>query len=133
MRIVIADVSDLMHERLQQMLCPIELLEILGAFSNGTETLEALRTLKPDLAILDIEMPGLSGLQVLSEICKEGKDFKFIILTLFSSNYHKKLAIQSGADYFFSKVDDFEKVGLLVREMIAKYGTEISKRVIRLM
>jgi DNA-binding NarL/FixJ family response regulator len=131
MRIVIADDSVLILERLQQMLSPIEQLEIVGAFENGTETLEALRTLKPDLAILDIDMPGLSGLQVLSEICKEGKNLKFIILTLYASSYYQELAIHSGADYFFSKVNDFEKVGLLVREMIANDGTEISKRVIK--
>jgi len=122
MRIVIADDSGLMRERLQQMLSPIEQLEIVGSFANGIETLEALRTLKPDLAILDLNMPGLNGLQVLSEICKEGKNLKFIILTLYASRYYQKLAIHSGADYFFSKVDDFETVGLLVREMIANDG-----------
>lgn len=71
-RKVIADDLDLMRERLQQMLSPMEKLEIVGPLTNGTETLEALRSLKPDLAILDIETPGLTGLQVLSEIGKEG-------------------------------------------------------------
>ena len=94
--------------------------EIVGSLNNGTETLEALRVLKPDLAIVDIQMPGLSGLEVLSEIRKENKIVKFIILTLYSSDYYRQLAVKTGADYFFSKVEDFEKVSLVVAELIMK-------------
>lgn len=96
--------------------------EIVGLLKNGTETLEAIRTLKPDLAIVDIKMPGLTGLEVLTEIRKEDKNVKFIILTFYSSDYHRQLAIKSGADYFFTKVDDFDKVSLVVADLILKEG-----------
>jgi len=76
--------------------------------------------MKPDLAIVDIKMPGLSGLEVLNEIRKEDKTVKFIILTFYPSYYYRQLAIQGGANYFFSKVDDFEKVSLVVEEMLVK-------------
>ncbi len=118
MKIVIADDSDLIRERLQQMLRQHDKVELVGAFKNGTETLEALRALKPKLAIVDIKMPGLSGLQVLKEIRKEDKTLKFIILTFYSTDYHRQLAIEAGADYFFSKGDDFEKVSQVVSEML---------------
>ncbi|MDP3003766.1 MAG: response regulator transcription factor [Bacteroidales bacterium] len=120
MRVLLADDSDLILERLQEMVSIYNQAEIVGSFKNGTETLEALRILKPDLAIVDIKMPGLSGLKVLNEIRKEDKTIIFIILTFYSSDYYRQLAIQSGADYFFSKVDDFEKVSLVVGEMVLK-------------
>ena len=118
MRVLLADDSDLILERLQQMLCPDPRVEIVGTFKNGKDTLAALRILKPDLAIVDIKMPGLSGLEVLHEIRKEDSTVKFIILTFYSSDNYRKLAILSGADYFFSKVDDFEKISGVVSELL---------------
>ena len=103
MRVLLADDSSLILERLQEMVGMHKQAEIVGSLNNGTETLEALRVLKPDLAIVDIQMPGLSGLEVLSEIRKENKIVKFIILTLYSSDYYRQLAVKTGADYFFSK------------------------------
>jgi len=118
MRILLADDSDLILERLQQMLRFDPRVEIVGTFKNGKETLAALRILKPDMAIVDIKMPGLSGLEVLHEIRKEDSTVKFMILTFYSSDNYRKLAISSGADYFFSKVDDFEKISGVVNELL---------------
>ena len=118
MRVLLADDSSLIRERLKDMLSVFQQVEIVGSFENGTETLQALRSLKPDLAIVDLKMPGLSGLDVLSGIRKENSTLKFIILTFFSSGYYRQMAIQAGVDYFFSKVDDFEKVALVVADMV---------------
>lgn len=120
MRVIIADDSILILERLQQMLSQYKQVEIVGSLRNGKEALEALRMLKPDLAIVDNKMPGLTGLEVLTEIRKEDSIIKIIILTFYSSENYRQLAIKAGADYFFSKVDDFEKVSWVVKEMVSK-------------
>jgi DNA-binding NarL/FixJ family response regulator len=120
MRVLLADDSKLILERLQEMVKMYGHAEIVASLTNGTDTLKAIKTLKPDLAIVDIEMPGMNGLDVLSEIRKEDKTLKFIILTFYSSDHYRKLAIQSGADYFFSKVDDFEKLTMVVAGMVWK-------------
>jgi len=127
MKVLLADDSALILERLKEMLSIYEQAEIVASLKNGAETLEALKTLKPDLAIVDIKMPGLSGLEILNEIRKEDKTIKFIILTFYASDYYRQLAIQSGADYFFNKADDFEKISLVVADMIrdAKYDTKL--------
>jgi DNA-binding NarL/FixJ family response regulator len=127
MRVLLADDSILILERLQQMLTIFPQVEIVGSLKNGTDALQAIKILKPDLAIVDIKMPGLSGLKVLTEIRKVDKTIKFIILTFYSSEYYQQMALQSGADYFFSKVDDFEKVSLIMAEMVLK--EEKKKRV----
>lgn len=119
MQVIIADDSVLIRERLQEMLSISGKVEIVGSCNNGTDTLEALRNLKPDLAIVDIKMPGLTGLQVLTEIRKENKTLQFIILTFHASDYYRQMALEAGADYFFSKVDDFEKVAEVVAGMLA--------------
>jgi len=118
MRVLIADDSDLIRDRLQQMLRNFGQVEIVGSYNNGTQTLEGLLLLKPDLAIVDYKMPGLSGLEVLKGIRKETTAIKIVILTFYSSDYYRQLAMQYGADYFFSKVDEFEKISVLVAALI---------------
>ena len=120
MRVLLADDSVLILEWLQDTLGMNKQVEIVGSFKNGIDTLKALKTLKPDLAIVDFKMPGLNGLEVLKEIRKENKILKFIILTYYSLDNYRQVAMQAGADYFFSKVDDFEKVSIVVEEMVAK-------------
>jgi DNA-binding NarL/FixJ family response regulator len=120
MRVLLADDSSLILERLQEMISIHKQVEIVGTYKNGTDTLSALRILKPDLAIVDIEMEGLTGLDILNEIRKENKTLKFIIFSFHASDYYRQLAIQSYADYFFSKVDDFEKIAEVVEGMLNK-------------
>jgi DNA-binding NarL/FixJ family response regulator len=91
---------------------------IVASCKNGTDTLEALRKLKPDLAIVDLKMPGLTGIEVLTEIRKENQFTIFIILTLYSTLYYRQLAMEAGADYFFSKADDFDNIAGVVEEMV---------------
>lgn len=127
MRVLIADDSDLIRDRLQQMLWNFGQVEIVGSYNNGTQALEGLLRLKPDLAIVDYKMPGLSGLEVLKGIRKESVPIKIIILTFYSSDYYRQLAMQYGADYFFSKVDDFEKISFVVEETLKNPSSFISQ------
>jgi DNA-binding NarL/FixJ family response regulator len=120
MKVLIADDSGLILDRLQEMLSMYKQAELIGSYKDGTKALAALRSLKPDLAIVDIKMTGLSGLEVLSEIRKENKIVKIIILTFYSSDHHRQMAIQAGADYFFTKVDDFDKLSMVVAGMVLK-------------
>ncbi|MFZ4399615.1 MAG: response regulator transcription factor [Bacteroidales bacterium] len=120
MKVIIADDSDLILERLYNMLCDFSEVEIVGAFSNGIDTLKTLRKKKADLAILDLKMPGLSGLEVINEIRKEDRNIKIILLTFNPTAYLQQMAINEGADYFYSKVDDFEKLAFVVKDMLAQ-------------
>ena len=119
MRILIADDSPLILERLQEMLSDFKGAEIVAALKNGKDSLEFIRNLDPDLVILDINMPILTGLQVLESVKKESHKAIFIILTFYASKYFREKAISLGADYFFSKVDDFEKVSTVVGSLLA--------------
>jgi two-component system response regulator YesN len=122
MKVLIADDTNLIRERLQEMVSVSRQLEVVGSFANGTNTLEGLRTLKPDLAIIGLEMTGLNGIEVLKEIRKENSSLVYIIITLFSSEFYREMAMEAGADYFFSKPDDFKKVARVMVEMVIKEG-----------
>jgi DNA-binding NarL/FixJ family response regulator len=97
MRALLVDVSVLFPERLLEMLRIYKHIEIAGSLKNGTETLKALRILKPDLAIVEIKMSISRGLEVLVEISKENKTVKFIILTVSSLNFFRQMTIQTSS------------------------------------
>ncbi len=118
MRILLADDSSLILERIQNIVSKFKQVEIVGSCKTGVETLDALRRLKPDFTIVDINMPGLSGLDVLKEIRKENKILKFLILTFYASENYRQIAMQSGADFFLSKVDDFEKLPKVIEKLL---------------
>lgn len=120
MRVLLADDSILMLDRLNEMLAPCNGVELIGECRNGTQTLNAILALEPDMVIIDISMPGLNGLEVI-EAAKLAKSRTFfVVLTMYASQHYRELAMLLGSDYFLSKVDDFEDIPRVVQEMIIK-------------
>lgn len=103
MRLLIADDSAPFRKRLVQMLSQIAGIEIIRAATNGTEALEAARTLHPDVAILDIQMPGASGIEVLREIKRDLNEIVVIMLTGYAEPQYRQKCFELGANYYFSK------------------------------
>lgn len=118
MDIVLADDSELILKRLKELLQVHKDIRIVGSFRNGTETFESIIRNNPDLVIIDVELPGLSGLEVVRKVRAVNKSVKIIVLTLFSSDYYRDRALKLGANYFFSKIDQFEKVFPVIEGMI---------------
>lgn len=128
MKVLLANDSVLILERLKELLSVHRQVEIAGSLKNGVETLAAIKVQNPDLAIIDMNMPGLNGLEILTEVRKVNKTTKVIILTFYSSEYYRNIAMQSGADYFFNKADDFEIISQVVERLVqdARYNTNIN-------
>lgn len=124
MRVLIADDSAFMLDRLQQMLNNLEQVEVIGSFSNGTDALAAIRTLKPDVAILDNKMPGIKGVEVIREVRKKDHTVKLMLLTFYAESHYRQQAMIAGADYFFSKSEDFEKIPAVMIKLIQYKNTE---------
>ena len=120
MRVLLADDSPLILTRMRDMAEHHKGVEIVGMAGNGPDALEALKLLKPDMVILDIEMAGLSGLEILHEIRKVDKSLTFVVLALFSSDDNRKEAMNLGANYFFSKSDGFKKIDQLLTTRVAR-------------
>ena len=81
LRIVIADDHPIFRKGLRQSLEESEGLSVIGEAGDGKAALEMLRTLKPDVAIVDISMPVMDGFAVAREIAKQALNVKLIFLT----------------------------------------------------
>lgn len=96
LKIFVADDHPLLLEGLLYMLKSRENFLIVGQAADGKEALKKIRELNPDIAILDIQMPKLDGLEVSKIILKEKLGTKIIILTMFKDEELIKKVINLG-------------------------------------
>jgi DNA-binding NarL/FixJ family response regulator len=118
LRVFIADDSVLVRERLQARLAELEGVELVGQSGNAPEAIEAMRQLRPDVAILDIRMPGGNGLRVL-EAAKAGDAPPVVImLTAFAYPQYRSRCLAAKADYFFDKATEFDHVVQVLEQLL---------------
>jgi two-component system response regulator YesN len=117
LKIIIAEDEALIRERLKRMIARSGLdIEVVGEASNGREALVLAQEKRPDLAIVDIEMPLLGGLDFLEEARKSGVAVKALILTGFAQFSYARRAIQLGVvDYLLKPVREQTLREALVR------------------
>ncbi len=78
-------------------------LEVIGQVQSGTEALAAALSSRPDVIVTDIEMPGLSGLELAGELKRQGCTARVIILTTFARPGYLRRALDAGASGYLLK------------------------------
>ncbi len=110
-RILLADDHAILRSGLRLMLAAYEELEIVGETSTGTETLAQTEALQPDLILLDLSMPGISGLDILPVLRKSAPGVKILVLTMHDDKHYLQQALRSGASgYVLKKAADTELI-----------------------
>lgn len=120
MDVFISDDSPVVRVRLANMIEDIQGINLIGEANNVQESIRKIEELKPDAIILDIRMPGGSGLDVLKKIKSEHNDHNPIIIVLTNYPYpqYRKKCLEAGADYFFDKSNEFHKVIEVFRDLV---------------
>ncbi len=116
-RIVLADDHFLIRQGLRRVLEGRDNLAVVGEASDGLELLFLVERLKPHLAILDISMPNLQGIETARQIKMKYPEIKILILTIHNALEYVWAAVSAGVDGYLLK-DDIEKDLLLAIEKI---------------
>ena len=117
MKVLIVDDSKIVCKGLRQMLTNITDVEIVGQAHNTGEAFTAITELKPDVVILDIRLPGKSGIEFLKDIRAKKLPIRVIMLTNYPYPQYRKKCEELGADYFFDKVTEIEEIPKVIEEM----------------
>jgi len=106
-----------MCTRLAQILTEIEGVEIMGAAFNVPDAFRYIGKDIPDIAILDICLPGGNGIDILKKIRECGNSTKVIMYTHYPFPQYAKKCMHFGADYFFDKYNEFDKLLGVVKQL----------------
>ncbi len=96
-KVLIADDHVMVREGLCQLLGTQPDIKVVGEASDGMEALEKAKTLRPDVLLLDIAMPVLSGLEAASLICQTVPETRVIILSMYEKEAYVHRALSAGA------------------------------------
>jgi DNA-binding NarL/FixJ family response regulator len=124
MRVLIVDDSEVIVQRLVAMLAEVDGVEIVDQAGTVAAASQAVRNVHPDVVILDIAMPGGSGIDVLEGMKRDQLTPIVIVLTSHGYPQYRKKCLQSGARFFFDKSTEFEKIGEVLRNLICNASCE---------
>jgi len=110
LKVLIVEDSEVVTKRLRTLLKDLPEVSVVGEAINGTEALAIHNVMHPDVVLLDIKLPGMNGVEVLKEIKQMNSNTTVMMLTNYSDLHHRKRCKEAGADYFFDKSIEFEKV-----------------------
>ncbi|MBO9606965.1 MAG: response regulator transcription factor [Paenibacillaceae bacterium] len=117
-RVVIADDQTLMRDGLQTIIDLQQDMEVVGAAEDGEQACELVRTLRPDLVLMDIRMPKLSGIESAKRIRKECPEAAVLILTTFAEDEYIIEALAGGAVGYLLKDLPAQKIVESIRDAV---------------
>jgi DNA-binding NarL/FixJ family response regulator len=117
MKVLIADDSSLVSNRLAAMLSRVEGVEIVGETHSAFETINLIRDRKPEVVVMDVQIKGGRGIDVVQDIKKDSPSPIFVMLASHPFPQYKKRCFEAGADYYFDKSNEFEKITDVFKQM----------------
>ena len=119
MRVFIADDSEVVVERLADLLQEIPGVQLVGRANDGSQAIRSIGEMNPDAVILDLQMPGSSGLEVLRAVRRTHPSLCVLICTNFPYPQYRKECIAAGANFFLDKSAEFERIPAIFRDLMA--------------
>ena len=116
-RVLLAEDQAMIREALAALLSFEDDIEVVAQVGRGDEVTSAARAATPDVALLDIEMPGMDGLAAAAALSRDNPDIKIVILTTFSRPGYLRRAMECGVSGFILKDSPANKLAQTIRQV----------------
>ncbi len=114
-RVLIADDHTLVRDGIQALLALVSDIEVVGEAANGREALEKVQELLPDVVLMDLSMPIMSGLEATRRIRKEFPKTRVLALTQYDDSEYVIPVIEAGACGFITKMMAFSELASAIQ------------------
>ena len=118
-RLMVIDDQAVVRQGFVSLIKTVPDMEIVGEGSNGQEAVELFRQLRPDITLMDLRMPELSGAEAIRQIRSEFPAARIIVLTTFDGDEDIYRAVQAGAQGYLLKDMFFEELEAAIRKVHA--------------
>jgi two-component system, NarL family, response regulator LiaR len=121
--VVVVDDHDLLREGVSACLASYDDLEVVGEAANGEDALAIVETLRPDVIVVDLVMPGLGGVEVIRRLRAGGATLGIVALSSFSEVDRIREVIDAGANSYLVKSVDATSLAAAVHGAAVGHGT----------
>lgn len=118
-QIYIVDDSASIRTRLAEMLAKMDTVKVVGEAGTAPEAVDGILVTRPDSVLLDLNLAGRSGIEVLRTVHKQVPEIVFVVLTNHSEPQYRRACTLAGAAYFLDKSTEFERVRDVIAEIAA--------------
>lgn len=127
----IYDDNNILRQGLEELLNLSDEFVITGSFDNCLQAEKNVRECPPDIILMDVDMPGMTGIEAVKKIRMFNRNIHILMLTVFDDNVHILDAIRAGASGYILKKNLVEKLVPALREVLAE-GTSLSPSVAKM-
>ena len=117
LRIAIFDDNKNIRDSIRLLLNTVPDFEVVGIFSHGLDCLKDVKDCRPDLVLMDIEMPGITGIEAVKVLRKEMPHIEILMQTVFEDEARIFASLQAGAEGYILKNNSAEKIIQSIREV----------------
>jgi two-component system, NarL family, invasion response regulator UvrY len=116
--ILIVDDNELFRERLRRFISETSDMVVTDEAGNGNDALEKASKKFFDMVVLDIDMPGMSGLDVLQELKSKNPDLSVLVLSMFPVEHYELSVMKTGGDGYMTKGNMTDELIMAMRQIL---------------
>ena len=120
--VFIVDDMPTMRERLRELVTDIDGVDVVGDAGTVLDAIEGILRMQPDCVLLDYQLDGGTGVDVLRAVHPKSPEIAFIVLTNHATPQHRRACIDAGARFFFDKSAEFGQVSSAIANSTRRPG-----------
>ncbi|MEX1017255.1 MAG: response regulator transcription factor [Phycisphaeraceae bacterium] len=109
-RVLVVDDHPIVRHGLAQLIDGSSTLEVCGQAASASEALDAIRQMKPQVAVIDISLGGGNGLELIKQVKSEGCDTKMLVSSMHDEMLYAERALRAGAMGYVNKAEGTERI-----------------------
>src|SRR5512140_346851 len=132
-RVLIVDDHTLLRAGLRSLLAQDPSIEIVGEAADGRDAVRAVGQLAPNLVLMDLTMPGMNGIEAVTEIKRRYPEVRILVLTLHKTEAFIHASLRAGADGYILKDATHEELRVAIRNVLlgkTYLSTDVSGKVV---